>query len=84
MKNYFNIVISCILLLIAFAAVYNTTTDFEYERYIRVTETEKNEIIDPREFQNEDELLKNMAIDFFNVQSKNDKRFWVLRLELIF
>lgn len=73
MKNYFNIIISCILLLISFASVYNTTVDYEYETYIRITETEKIEEIDPREFQNEDELLKNMAIDYFNVQSKNDK-----------
>lgn len=74
MKNYINIVFSFIILVVAFAAVYCSSTDFIYETYTRVitTTTEIVEEIDPRTFQNEDELLKNMVIDFFNIKSKND------------
>lgn len=69
-RNYINTVLAVFLLTLAFAAVYSCVNDYEYEIYIDRTSTEKT-TIDPRELQGDDELMKKMARDYFNLKAKN-------------
>lgn len=69
-RNYRNTVLAALLFTLAFAAVYSCVNDYEYEIYIDRTNTEKT-TIDPREIQNDDELMEKMARDYFRLKSKN-------------
>ena len=71
-KKFLNILVSLILTTLAFAMVYSITVDYEYETYIRINEHNEEVEIDPRTFEDEDELLRQMAYDYFNVKNKND------------
>ena len=69
-KKFLNILVSLILTTLAFAMVYSITVDYEYETYIRINEHNEEVEIDPRTFEDEDELLRQMAYDYFNVKNK--------------
>lgn len=71
-KNFLNITVATIISLLAFAMVYSISVDYIYDTYIRITETNETIEIDPRQFEDEDELLRQMAIDYFNIKNKNE------------
>lgn len=63
---------SIVIVTISFAALYSISTDYEYDTYTRIVDGEEAVNIDPREFEDEEDLLVSMAVDYFNVLSAND------------
>lgn len=65
--------VSLIIMVLSFASLYIETTDFEYQSYVRINPvTQEEEVIDTREISSYEDLMNNMAVDFFNVKSENE------------
>lgn len=66
------IAMSLVIMLLSFASLYTESSDFEYQAYLRVNpETKEEEVVDTRDM-TYDELMKQMATDYFNIKGIND------------
>lgn len=68
--------VSLCIMLLSFASIYVESSDFQYQTYVRIIETDDGEIIeeeiDARNYTTYDEIMNQMSIDFFALKEKND------------
>lgn len=74
MNKLINVCVSFCIILLSFASIYIEAYDYQYQAYVRIDpETHEEEIVDAREFNSYDELMEQMAIDFFNIYEANNE-----------
>lgn len=73
MKNrIIGVITALTVMLLSFASIYTESTDFEYQMYKTVDPVTKEEkVIDTRDM-TYDELMSQMAADFFHVKEANE------------
>jgi len=73
MKNrIISVIVSAVIILLSFASLYIESSDFEYQSYVRIDpDTNEEELIDTRDM-TYDELMSQMAADYFNIKDIND------------
>lgn len=73
MNKAISVIISFVVFLLSFMSLYTESSDFEYQSYVRINqETQEEEVVDVRKINSYDDLMKQMATDYFNVKSVND------------
>lgn len=70
MEKWVSICVSALIIFLSFFSLYIETTDYQYQSYIRINENNEEEVVDTRNLDNE-ELMKQMAQDYFTVKEKN-------------
>lgn len=81
MKNrIISAIVALVIMVLSFASLYVESSDFEYQTYIRVNkDTNKTEEVDTRDLSYE-ELMEQMATDYFNIKSVNEDEVGFLNI----
>lgn len=73
MNKFISLCVSFLVLVLSFASLYIESIDYQYQTYVRINpETKEEEVIDAREYNSYEELMKQMATDYFNIHDAND------------
>lgn len=74
MNKIISLCVSFCIIILSFASLYVESSDYQYQTYVRINPvTKEEEIIDAREFSDYDELMEQMATDYFNIYNINDE-----------
>lgn len=72
MNKFISLFISFIIILLSFASIYVESSDYQYQTYVRIDPvTKEEEIIDGRNYNSYEDLMKQMAEDYFNIKNTN-------------
>lgn len=74
MNKIISLFISFCIIFLSFSSLYIESTDYQYQSYVRINpDTNEEEIIDTRDISSYEELMQQMATDYFNIHDINEE-----------
>lgn len=73
MNKIISLCVSFCIIILSFSSIYIESTDYQYQTYTRNPDTDEEEIVDTRGINSYEELMQQMATDYFNIYEQNNE-----------